>query len=222
MAILLNIDTATDIASVSIAENGKVLVFKENAIQKDHATFLHPAIQNILQQAGMEINQLNAIAVTGGPGSYTGLRVGMASAKGLCYALNKPFICINTLEAMALSGIMHHPNSEYYYCPMIDARRMEVFTALYKNNLQNIVPASAIILSEQFLQNELLNNHIVFFGSGAEKWKKIVNHSNCIFWEQSNLYKALAQLSFEKFFENNFTELAHSQPFYAKEFYNGG
>jgi tRNA threonylcarbamoyladenosine biosynthesis protein TsaB len=221
MSLILNIDTATENASVSLAENGSVIAFTENNIQKDHATFLHLAIKDLLHKTGINFKQLSAVAVTEGPGSYTGLRVGMASAKGLCYALNKPFITINTLEAMALASIENALGSGNLYCPMIDARRMEVYTALYKDDMENTMPSSAIVLTEKFLEDELKNSKIVFSGSGVEKWKTMSNSPNCIFLEQSNIYLSIAQLSYKKNKEKNFTELAHSQPLYVKEFYNG-
>ncbi|MEO5944023.1 MAG: tRNA (adenosine(37)-N6)-threonylcarbamoyltransferase complex dimerization subunit type 1 TsaB [Ferruginibacter sp.] len=221
MPFILNIDTATENASVSLAENGSITAFTENNIQKDHATFLHLAIKDLLHKTGIGFKQLSAIAVTEGPGSYTGLRVGMASAKGLCYALNKPFITINTLEAMALASIQNSLGSGNLYCPMIDARRMEVYTALYKKDMENILPSSAIILTEKFLEDELKKNKIVFSGSGVEKWKIMSNSPNCMFLEQSNIYLSIAQLSYKKSIEKEFTELAHSQPLYVKEFYNG-
>ncbi|MEO7047887.1 MAG: tRNA (adenosine(37)-N6)-threonylcarbamoyltransferase complex dimerization subunit type 1 TsaB [Ferruginibacter sp.] len=221
MPFILNIDTATENASVSLAENGSVIAFTENNIQKDHATFLHLAIKDLFKKTGTNLKQIDSIAVTEGPGSYTGLRVGMASAKGLCYALNKLFITINTLEAMALSSIQSHDDNDYLYCPMIDARRMEVYTALYKKNMENMLPSSAIILTDKFLEDELKKSKIVFSGSGIEKWKTISNSQNCIFLEESNVYLSIAQLSYQKNMQNRFTELAHSQPLYVKEFYNG-
>src|ERR1700761_8249865 len=141
MSLILNIDTATETAHLSIAKNGTVLQQLFNEDQKGHAAFLQPAIKKILAEQSLLINEIDAIAVTEGPGSYTGLRIGMASAKGLSYALRKPLITVNTLEAMARSAVdvlARNPidSKEILLCPMIDARRMEVFTAIYNMELK--------------------------------------------------------------------------------------
>ncbi|MEP6711120.1 MAG: tRNA (adenosine(37)-N6)-threonylcarbamoyltransferase complex dimerization subunit type 1 TsaB [Ferruginibacter sp.] len=221
MSLILNIDTSTEIASVSIAREGEITCFLSNNIQKEHASFLHPAIKNVLQQAVIKGEDLDAIAVTEGPGSYTGLRIGMAAAKGLSYALNKPFITIGTLNAMASAAANLTNISADYYCPMIDARRMEVYTALFNNKLIEILPACAVILTENLFMAELKNNKIVFLGSGIKKWKALISNSNCSFIEEVSITASIAQLSHKKFRAKEFTELAHSQPLYVKEFFNG-
>src|SRR5688572_23118107 len=147
MPLILNIDTATENATISISENENVVNFLSSNNQKDHASFLQPAIKQLLALNNFSIEQLNAISVTIGPGSYTGLRVGLATAKGLCYALNIPLITSGTLEVMALSVIKQTEEPEsYLYCPMIDARRMEIFTGVYDHNLNEIIRPSAITL----------------------------------------------------------------------------
>jgi tRNA threonylcarbamoyladenosine biosynthesis protein TsaB len=217
MPVILNIDTSTEIASVSVADNALILSCVLNNVQKEHASFLHFAIKEVLQKTGLTLNQMDAIAVTEGPGSYTGLRVGMATAKGLAYALNKPFITIGTLTAMAKTANIKSD----FICPMIDARRMEVYYALYDSNFKEIISPSAIILTDNFLKQELTNNKILFIGSGSLKWKTLINNDNCIYVNDTNISEAIAQLSYSKFMEKDFTELAHCQPLYAKEFYNG-
>jgi len=223
MSLILNIDTATEIAHVSIAKDGIVLQDAFNNDQKNHAGFLQPAIKKILQDAKILITEIDAIAVTEGPGSYTGIRIGMASAKGLCYALNKPLITINTLEAMANSAILElkqQPLSvRTLLCPMIDARRMEVFTAVYDILLTNILQPSAVILDISSFKS-LLNEHFVnFFGSGSKKWKGECNHKNAFFTEINITAPALSSLSVNKFNQNLFTNVAYSEPLYIKEFY---
>jgi len=223
MSLILNIDTATEIAHVSIAKDGIVLQDAFNNDQKNHAGFLQPAIKKILQDAKILITEIDAIAVTEGPGSYTGIRIGMASAKGLCYALNKPLITINTLEAMANSAILElkqQPLSvRTLLCPMIDARRMEVFTAVYDILLTNILQPSAVILDISSFKS-LLNEHFVnFFGSGSKKWKEECNHKNAFFTEINITAPALSSLSVNKFNQNLFTNVAYSEPLYIKEFY---
>src|SRR6187399_3095526 len=134
MALILNIDTAVDVASLCLAKDEEVLSIARNESQKDHASWLHIAIKEIFEKNNSELTSVHAVAVTGGPGSYTGLRIGMATAKGICYALNKPLISLNTLLVMANAAKDVHNSfaeSANLLCPMIDARRMEVFTAIY-------------------------------------------------------------------------------------------
>ena len=221
MGLILNIDTSTETASVSIAREGAILSFTTNNVQKEHASFLHLAIKDLLQHASVNFKQLDAIAITEGPGSYTGLRVGMATAKGLSYALNKPFITVETLAAMALAAATKNKNFTNYYCPMIDARRMEVYTALYDHEMIEILPACAIVLTDTSFLKELKDNKITFSGSGIQKWKAIINNNNCIFLDEINITLSIAQLSEKKFSEKKFKELANSQPLYVKEFYTG-
>jgi tRNA threonylcarbamoyladenosine biosynthesis protein TsaB len=219
MGLILNIDTATETAQVSFAKDGKVLQSLTNEMQKDHASFLQTAIQQLAKKNSIALADVNAIAVTAGPGSYTGIRVGMASAKGLCYALNKPLIAINTLEVLTVAVQQELNNApEILFCPMIDARRMEVFTAIYNNTLAEILPPCAIILEESSFLPQLQNNKIVFFGSGAAKWKSICSHSNASFAAASNITDAMASLSEAYFDQQKFSDLAYSQPFYLKEF----
>jgi tRNA threonylcarbamoyladenosine biosynthesis protein TsaB len=163
---------------------------------------------------------VDAVAVTAGPGSYTGLRVGMASAKGLCYALKKPLITISTLEVLTASALDLFPadNKDLLYCPMMDARRMEVFTAVYKQDLSIQLQPCPMILEESSFEKELLNNKIVFFGSGSDKWKLICKHENAIFKAVSVLPKSLGKSTNALFSEKKFTELAYSEPLYLKEF----
>ncbi|HEY8688282.1 MAG TPA: tRNA (adenosine(37)-N6)-threonylcarbamoyltransferase complex dimerization subunit type 1 TsaB [Chitinophagaceae bacterium] len=219
MALLLNIDTATEIASISISENKTVIGSLTNNDQKDHASFLQPAIKNLLLNAHLPINKLNAIAVTAGPGSYTGLRVGMASAKGLCYALNIPLITISTLEAMALSSVkqMHAPSA--LYCPMIDARRMEVFTAVYDHHLTEIIKPCAMILDGEAFKELLEKNKIYFSGSGTAKLKDILDNKNAAYIANEFSPSSMAELSYGHYKKKNFANITYAAPVYLKEFY---
>ena len=219
MSLILNIDTATETAQVSFTRDGKLLQSLSNGSQKDHASFLQVAIQQLMNDAAIKLNDVDAIAVTAGPGSYTGIRVGMSSAKGLCYALNKPLITINTLEVLTVAAIEEsHGSVNFLYCPMIDARRMEVFTAIYSSKTTTIFAPCAMILQQDSFINELNKNKIVFFGSGADKWKALCNHPNASFTVVSNLPAAMAQLSHDYYNRNHFADLAYSEPFYLKEF----
>lgn len=224
MSLILNIDTASENAHISFAENGKVLHSLSNESQKDHASFLQAGIEQLIKSAGFHLKDVGAVAVTAGPGSYTGLRVGMASAKGLCYALKKPLITINTLEVLTASALKLFPSDseDFFYCPMMDARRMEVFTAIYKHDITIYMQPCAMILDESSFEKELSENKIVFFGSGSAKWEKICpgryRDSNAVFRTVSILPESMSNLSNSLFLEKKFTDLAYSEPLYLKEF----
>jgi len=220
MGLILNIDTSLETASVSIAKDGGILSVLINEVQKEHASFLHIAIGELLKKVSVKASDLDAIAVTEGPGSYTGLRVGMASAKGMSYALGKPFITIGTLEAMALQAI-NSIKEDVLYCPLIDARRMEVYTAIYDSRLEVLLQPCAMILTENSFAEQLAKGKIIFTGSGAQKWKSLTSSPHAAFTDVKEIATAINILSEKKFSEKKFTNLAHSEPLYIKEFYNG-
>lgn len=224
MSLLLNIDTAIDTAYVSIAKDGYILQEAVNVEQKDHGAFLQPAIQLILKNAGISLRELDAIAVVAGPGSYTGLRVGMASAKGLCYALNKPLITVGTLNVMAYQAInqlnINQKDAAALFCPMVDARRMEVFTAIYDRVLNPVLSPCAMIINEKSFANMLLKNKIIFFGNGAAKWQQLCHHKNAHFFQPENKALYMSELSFKKYLNNKFADVAYAEPMYVKEFYS--
>ena len=217
MPLLLNIDVSVEIASVCIAKDSKVLAVSENEKQKDHAAWLHVAIKEIFAKNNLEIGSIDGVAVTGGPGSYTGLRIGMATAKGICYALNKPLITLNTLLVMANAA--KHSDAELL-CPMIDARRMEVFTAIYTKDLQVVKKPAAITLNENSFDEELTNSKICFFGNGSEKFQQIKNHSKALFRKIDFNATDMVLLAEEKFTKKEFADLAYAEPLYLKEFYS--
>jgi tRNA threonylcarbamoyladenosine biosynthesis protein TsaB len=228
MGLILNIDTATENASICLARDGAGIATMANREQKDHAGWIQAAIGKLLQEAGYSMQQIEAVAVTEGPGSYTGLRVGMATAKGLCYALHIPLITESTLkviayatrEAMGLSTRETDPLA-FFICPMIDARRMEVFTAVYSLDLGVVIPGGARILDNNSFNKELENNHLIFCGNGVDKWKPLCKHSNATFYEGRE-YSAtdLAFLSEQKFQQKTWGDLAYAEPAYLKEFYS--
>ncbi|UAY51760.1 tRNA (adenosine(37)-N6)-threonylcarbamoyltransferase complex dimerization subunit type 1 TsaB [Ferruginibacter albus] len=221
MSLLLNIDTATETGCVSIAKDGNVLHTLLNEEQKNHASFLQPAIEQLFRQTGYTLKNIDAIAVTEGPGSYTGIRIGMSSAKGLCFALNKPLILINTLEILAQTVILQLDNSTYpddvLICPMIDARRMEVFTAVYDKTLKKNLAPNAMILTENSFINSLSNHPIIFTGSGSKKWKQICKNHHAFFDENVYNPHAMCHLSQEKFKHMIFADIAYSEPMYLKD-----
>ncbi len=221
MSFILNIDTSLETASVSLANNGKILASQINDVQKEHASFVHVAIQSLLIKKNLLAKDLAAIAVTIGPGSYTGLRVGLAAAKGLCYALKIPLIAISTLQMMAKDVITNNENlTDSIFCPLIDARRMEVFTALYDMEMKELNEESAIVLKPQTFATILTKKNILFFGSGMEKWKNICNHDNAMFTSNINLTNSLNIISFNKFLAKDFADLTYTVPQYTKAFYN--
>jgi tRNA threonylcarbamoyladenosine biosynthesis protein TsaB len=217
VSIILNIDTAVQSSSVCLADNNKPLAVKINPSQKDSAAWLHVAIKEILEQNHFNFQQLDAIAVSEGPGSYTGLRVGMATAKGLCYVLNKPLITINTLQMMASAARNKYQG---LLCPMIDARRMEVFTAVFDQELNFILPPANLILNENSFDDLLRKNSILFFGNGAHKFQQIIQHPNALFASIQFDASAMIDLSYKRFLKGEFAGLAYSQPFYGKDFHS--
>ena len=235
--MLLLIDTSQEKASIALSWEGKVLFSEENSISKEHASWLHTAIGRMLAEADISLVELKAVAVIAGPGSYTGLRVGMAAAKGFCYALKIPLITRNTLEVMAESMRSVAEKNNALICPMIDARRDEVFTALYQpsivnsrqltvnsqlstvNLLHEILPPQALILDKNAFEIPLAENAIIFFGSGAEKWKKMTTSPSAIFETQPGIIQAFATLAHLDFTSGNWADLVYSEPIYLKEFF---
>jgi tRNA threonylcarbamoyladenosine biosynthesis protein TsaB len=217
MSIILNIDTALNAASVCLAKDEEILSLAFNDHQTDHAAWLHPAIAELLQKNGFSPNQLDAVAVSIGPGSYTGLRVGLSAAKGLCYALNIPLIAIGTLKLMANAV---KEEADTLICPMIDARRMEVFTAIYNKQLGEIIPPLALLLDETSFASQLANEKILFCGAGSKKLQSVVAHVNATFSESNGNASHLSALSIINYRNNEFADLAYTEPLYIKEFYS--
>jgi tRNA threonylcarbamoyladenosine biosynthesis protein TsaB len=215
MPIILNIETATKNCSVALAKEGKIVACKEIAEQNfSHAEKLHVFIEELLTENQLQFSDLSAIAVSQGPGSYTGLRIGVSSAKGFCYALNIPMIAIDTLQLIAKQIQIE----DGIIIPMIDARRMEVFTAFYDKNYQQIRNTQAEIIDETSYQEISEIIHLV--GDGTEKFKntltdnKFIFHSDVVFPSA----KQMTQLSFDKFIKNDFVDVAYFEPYYLKDF----
>ncbi|MEI6950571.1 tRNA (adenosine(37)-N6)-threonylcarbamoyltransferase complex dimerization subunit type 1 TsaB [Paraflavisolibacter sp. H34] len=217
MSILLHIDTAVQTASVCLAENGNPIGLAQNPSQRDHAAWLQAAIADLLRQNGLSLKQLGAVAVSAGPGSYTGLRVGMATAKGLCYALDLPLITINTLKMMAVAALDAEAD---LLCPLIDARRMEVFTAVFDKELNEIIAPYNCILTDSSYKELLDKQSIAFFGNGSNKLKELIKHSNAAFKEVNASAEHMTFLSYRDFQEKKFADLAYCEPFYGKDFFS--
>lgn len=218
MAYILQIDTSAENAIVSLSNDELVLKTITSSDPKNHASFLQPAIKSIAEDCGISFTQLDAIGVIIGPGSYTGLRVGLASVKGLCYALKKPLLTLNTLEVMALTAHLIN-NEASYYCPMIDARRMEVFTAVYNSNLKPVVEPCALVLEETTFNDFFQGHRVALNGNGAKKFIDISENNNLIYIDKVVLPVAMAKLFTNKFKCGDFADVAYSEPFYAKPFY---
>jgi len=216
MATILNIDTAISSASVCLSRDAEVVQLAINPNRQDHASWLHLAIKKMLEDAGLESRDLEAVAVTIGPGSYTGLRVGLAAAKGLCFALKIPLIGISTLELIA--QVVRYEEAEFY-CPLIDARRMEVFMAVYKKNLEPVVAPCAMIIEENSFDFLLARGKVLFTGNGMKKLEKVVSHPNAVYKNSMATAAQMIQMSENKFGKKKFEDTAYIEPFYIKEFY---
>jgi tRNA threonylcarbamoyladenosine biosynthesis protein TsaB len=218
---ILCLDASVQTASAALSSETGLPAVKICEQQREHAAFLQPAINDLLAEQNINLSQLTAVAVTAGPGSYTGLRIAMASAKGLCYALNIPMITLSTLEVMATVAIQHiKPEEPFLLCPLIDARRMEVFTAVYDKAMEEVMKPQALILDETSFQAQL-NNHVVyFFGNGAAKWQAVCHHPNARFVNVEWNAKDMMRKAWELYHQSKFASLAYAAPFYGKEFYN--
>ena len=217
MAIILNIDTSVETASVCLSHHTEVIGQAVNENQKDHAAWLHTAIINLINGAQLQINDINAIAISIGPGSYTGLRIGLAAAKGLCYALSLPLISINTLEMMAHSVAKEKGE---FICPLIDARRMEVFTATYNKSLEEITKPFALIVDKNSFTDLLSSGSVIFCGNGSKKLQTILDHDNAFYSNTIATATDLVHLSSMYFQDKKFANLAYTEPYYLKEFYS--
>lgn len=217
MALILNIDTAVQSASICLANDQDIIGTMINPSEKESASWLHNAIQNLLQHNNVTLQEIDVVAVSGGPGSYTGLRVGMAAAKGICYALSKPLITINTLQMMAASI---NNTSAQLLCPMIDARRMEVFTSLYDIELSEVIPTTNLILEENLFKEWLEKYSIDFFGNGSIKAASVIHHANASFKTVTTSAANMVSLASKKFELHQFSDLAYTEPFYGKAFHS--
>ena len=219
MTLILNIETAVDTASVCLADGNRVLSFMKNENKKDHSAWLHPAIENIMKKTNHKLQDLAGIAVSIGPGSYTGLRIGLATAKGLCYALQKPLITINTLQVMAFAATDYATD---LICPMIDARRMEVFTGLFNKSLETVMEPKALVIDEKSFAEQLAKHQILFFGTGSDKFKVVCKDRNAVFKSIRFDAGSMVTISEKQFNTKKFADLAYAEPLYLKEFYTPG
>ena len=216
MAYILNIETSTTNCSVALSKNGEVIALKEvNSLEYSHAERLHVYIDEVLKTAQISKNQLDAIAISKGPGSYTGLRIGVSAAKGLCFALNIPLISVSTLEALA-----HQiENPKGTIVAMLDARRMEVYSAIYDVQYNLVRSTKAEVLNPESYQELLELSSVYFIGNGVQKTKAIITHKNAQFVDNKlPSAKQMCALSFERFKTKDFEDVAYFEPFYLKDF----
>ncbi|GAB3024561.1 tRNA (adenosine(37)-N6)-threonylcarbamoyltransferase complex dimerization subunit type 1 TsaB [Spirosoma pulveris] len=225
MPLILSIDTSTAICSVALHHtedslNSSLLGSYELFTERTSSAMLTTLISDIVHQAGYELAQLDAIAVAKGPGSYTGLRIGVSTAKGLCFALDKPLIAVNTLTAMA-EQVRSYYAVDYLLCPMIDARRMEVYCALYRNDGTEVQQTTAQIIDEQSFDEWLTQKPVVFFGDGAAKCEAILgSHGNAHFPKVviAPSARTVGHLAVVAYAHHEFEDAATFEPFYLKDF----
>ena len=219
MAFFIAIETATKVCSVALFQDEKLLSSKKQEGDYSHAENLAVFVDALMNEQELKYNQLNAIAVSKGPGSYTGLRIGVSFAKGLCYSLQIPLISINTLKAMAWGTKQQIGNLDVFLCPMIDARRMEVFSAIFDAGLNVVKNISADIIEEESYKEYLDQKEVYFFGDGAEKSFQVIKHSNSKLINRSVISaENMAEIIVNKYQSRNFEDVAYFEPYYLKQF----
>ena len=226
-SIILHIETATDICSVAISEGDQILALVESGPERSHASLLNSFIRKALEQSGKDFASLSAVCVSKGPGSYTGLRIGVSTAKGITYALEIPLLATGTLDNMAY-GALHHPSlreplatnrNQILLCPLLDARRMEVYSCFFSTDLKVKREVSADIISEKSYHSLLEDHSIYFFGNGSAKCSGVINHSNAHFIE--GIEPSAGEMihpAWKRFTNKLFEDVAYFEPYYLKDF----
>ncbi|MCB0478597.1 MAG: tRNA (adenosine(37)-N6)-threonylcarbamoyltransferase complex dimerization subunit type 1 TsaB [Crocinitomicaceae bacterium] len=222
MTYILNIETATKVCSVSISKDGQDYLLKEfEGEQFSHSEMLNAFIEELIKESTIDFKDLNAVAISAGPGSYTGLRIGSSSAKGLCYALDIPLIAVHSMESMFAFIRRSYPDYDLYV-PMIDARRMEVYSAIYSSQGKELKSVSADILEVGIYDEYFQTKRVLIFGNGAEKSREVFQGDQFDFDEATNMSAlGMNQISFEKYQQKRFEDLAYFEPNYLKDFIAG-
>ncbi len=223
---ILLIETSTEVCSVAFSENGELKFIKESLEGLNHSELLTVFIAELFRENNLSFSSINAVAVSKGPGSYTGLRIGVSVSKGLCYALDIPLIAINSLDVLGkhasqnvTSYLKVETKDDILFCPMIDARRMEVYTALYNSKGERIKPVSAEIIEEDFLKKELEKSIVMIFGNGAQKCKELIVHKNAVFeGPVKTSAQFMQKIALDKYNNSEFENVAYFEPFYLKDF----
>ena len=217
MAKIITIDTSTNVCSVALHDNGELLSSKINHKEKSHSKYVTLMVEEVVGSAGFQLNEIDAFAISKGPGSYTGLRIGVATVKGYCFALDKPMLSINTLDGMWEEQKLKHKPS--YYVPMIDARRMEVYTKVFDSS-GTIIETEAKILDEASFNQFTAKGETVFFGDGSEKFNELIGEKeNYVFIE--NVFpnaEFMGKKVYELYKSESFEDLAYFEPYYLKDF----
>jgi tRNA threonylcarbamoyladenosine biosynthesis protein TsaB len=225
MSLILCIETATPVCSVALAKDGEILAFKETQVKNSHAEVLTVYIADLIKENELIFSDIDAIAVSKGPGSYTGLRIGVSTAKGLCYALDIPLIAIQTLHSLSYGAIKNYRPAgslPVLFCPMIDARRMEVYSAFFDSGLNQVRETKAEIIEKDSFIEILKLNTVVFFGDGATKCKGIIDHPNAIFLD--DIFPSaqnMVNTAFDAYQNKQFEDVAYFEPYYLKDFIPG-
>ena len=220
MSVILHIETSTDCCSVSVSENGANLFHEEDFEGPSHATKLGTMVDEALSFTDNHGIPFDAVAVSCGPGSYTGLRIGVSMAKGICYARNLKLIALPTLQVLCVPVLLREElPDDALICPMIDARRMEVYDSVFTRALKTVMETKAMVIDENSMK-ELLDAHpVYFFGNGAEKCKALIHHENAHFIDGIKpLAKYMCPLAEKKFVKSEFEDVAYFEPFYLKDF----
>jgi tRNA threonylcarbamoyladenosine biosynthesis protein TsaB len=226
LPIILHIESSTLTCSIAISHSGRSLALKESHDPTyTHAEKLIVHVDEAIKAAELKPSDLQAVCVSKGPGSYTGLRIGVSAAKGLCYGLGIPLLSVGSLESMAhwaRADLADELNGVSLLCPMIDARRMEVYKQLFNASLNEVSPVSAAIIDEQSFATELEKGKIAFFGDGAAKCKEFIHHPNAVFLDSFNASaKGMIALAEAKFSDQQFEDVAYFEPYYLKDFVAG-
>lgn len=224
MAYILSLETSTTVCSVAIHDADMLLLSREILIPQSHASKLALLIEEVKTESRIDFKQLSAVAVASGPGSYTGLRIGVSTAKGLCYALNIPLLAVGTLDIMAHQvretlNPKHGTQNPELYCPMIDARRMEVYCKVFDSSLNEVQPVEAKIIDTSSFDDLMSRNKVIFFGDGSAKCKEALANKNASFLD--NVYPTaamLGELAYKKFVAGQVEDVVHFEPFYLKDF----
>ena len=218
MALILSRETSVDTCSVALHQNDELLSTEMILEPQAHAAKLALLIESVMKKGKHTFAELNAVAIASGPGSYTGLRIGTSTAKGLCFALNIPLLAVNTLELLIYQATFHNPDKALL-CAMIDARRMEVYSMLADADGVAIKETASEIIEAHSYQMILEKHKILFFGNGAPKCKDLINHPNAYFLDdQVPNAASLGQMAYKKLKQNQIEDLVHFEPFYLKEF----
>ena len=228
--MILCLETATPSCSVALVHNGEVLACEEDPKGQNHSEKITLFIDSVIKKAGISYNQLDAVAVSMGPGSYTGLRIGVSTAKGICYAVSKPLIAVETLHSMEFGGKQFLqndttviPSGARNLIPMIDARRMEVYAAIFDENVNKIKDTEAVIIDENSFADLKKDHHLYLFGDGADKCEELFANDDKItvikdFYCSAKYMNTIAQ---QKFNNKDFVDVAYFEPFYLKDFVPG-